>query len=109
VRDRHSRLTVRAVDLDERHDDSYADAPSFALTVQRVQAYVRREPGAWAGLSAAARADPDGTTRALLALGTVLLDIAAGAFRLSPEEVLERVSRSIADSEDDELQQMAQQ
>jgi hypothetical protein len=96
------------VDLDAAHDDSFADVPSFALTVQRVQAYVRREPGAWADLSTAARADPDGTTRALLALGTVLLDIAADAFRLAPDEVLDRVSRSVADDQDDELQHLAQ-
>jgi hypothetical protein len=91
----------------EGHD--FSDPQTFAVTVERVQAYVRHEPGAWAALSAAARDDPEGTTRALLALGTVLLDTAAGAFSLAPEEMLEKVSRSIASSEQDELKKMAQQ
>jgi hypothetical protein len=94
---------------DATEDDDFFDPEAFALTVERVQAYVRREPGAWAGLAQAAREDPEGTTRTLLGLGTVLLDIAAGAFSLSPEQVLEKVSHSIASSEDDELQKMAQQ
>jgi hypothetical protein len=94
---------------DATEDDAFFDPEAFALTVERVQAYVRREPGAWAGLAQAARDDPEGTTRALLGLGTVLLDIAAGAFSLSPEQVLEKVSHSIASRENDELQKMAQQ
>jgi hypothetical protein len=97
------------VDTRVPDEDEFSEAQAFALTVERVQGYVRHEPGAWAKLAEAARDDPDGTTRSLLALGTVLLDIAAGAFSLSPEEVLEKVSRSIARAEDDELQRMAQQ
>jgi hypothetical protein len=80
-----------------------ADAATFATTVDRVQACVRREPGAWSALSSAGRADPDGTTRALLALGTVLLDIAAGAFDLTPDEVLEKVAASAAELEGSDL------
>lgn len=95
-------------DATEDQDASF-DPAAFALTVERVQAYVRREPGAWAGLAQAARDDPERTTRTLLGLGTVLLDIAAGAFSLSPEEVLEKVSRSIASPEDDELRKLGQQ
>ena len=79
------------------------DAQVFSTTVDRVQAYVRREPGAWSALSEAASADPQGTTRALLALGTVLLDIAAGAFRLTPEQVLEKVAASAAELEEGDL------
>lgn len=85
------------------------DAQAFAATVARVQAYVRQEPGAWSRLAESARSDPEGTTRALLSLGTVLLDIAAGAFTLSPDEVLQKVASSIEGSEDDELRRMAQQ
>jgi hypothetical protein len=90
-------------------EDGFSDPRAFAVTVERVQAYVRREPGAWAELSGAAREDPDGMTRALLALGTVLLDIAAGAFRLSPDEMLRKVSRTLATDDDEGLQAMAQQ
>lgn len=92
-------------------DDRYQpqDAQTFAATVGRVQAYVRHEPGAWSRLAESARTDPEGTTGALLSLGTVLLDIAAGAFALSPDEVLDKVARSIEASEHDELQRMAQQ
>lgn len=84
-------------------DDGFSDMRSFAVTVERVQAYVRSEPGAWTELSRAAHEDPDGMTRALLALGTVLLDIAAGAFRLSPDEVLHKVSRAVAEGDDEAL------
>ena len=78
-------------------------AEAFATTVAHVQAYVRREQGAWSRLVETAHTDPDGTTRALLALGTVLLDIAAGAFRLTPEQVLEKVAASAAELEEGDL------
>lgn len=90
-------------------EDGFSDPRAFAQTVERVQAYVRHEKGAWAELSRVAREDPDGTTRALLALGTVLLDIAAGAYRLSPDEMLHKVSRTLADDDEPALPAMAQQ
>jgi hypothetical protein len=73
-----------------------ADVETFGRTVDLVQAHVRREPGAWLSVCGAVRDDPEGTTRALLALGTVLLDIAAGAFDLTPEQVLDKVAASAA-------------
>lgn len=79
------------------------DAQAFATTVEQVQGFVRHEPGAWSRLAASAREDPEGTTRALLALGTVLLDIAAGAFRLTPDQVLEKVAASAAELEEVDL------
>lgn len=82
---------------------------AFGETVERVQAYLRSEAGAWRELAGAAREDPEGTTKSLLALGTVLLDIAAGAFQLDPYEMLDKVSRSISLHEDDELTRMGQQ
>jgi hypothetical protein len=69
----------------------------FAETVRAVQAYVRSEPGAHADLMAAAREDPEAVTSSLVALGTVLLDIAAGAFRLTADEVLEKVAARVAE------------
>ncbi len=71
------------------------DARRFAQTVERVQAYVRREPGAWAAFAEHSRSDPEATTRALLALGTVLLDIAATAYEITPDEMLTKVTRTI--------------
>lgn len=72
------------------------DLPSFTRTVAHVQAYVRREPGAFSALMTSAHDDPAGTTISLVALGAVLLDIAAGAFSLSPDEMLAKVSAGIS-------------
>ena len=73
------------------------DLTRFEATLTAVQAYVRSEPGAHAVLMDAARRDPEGTTASLVALGAVLLDIAAGAFRLTPDEMLEKVARQVAE------------
>jgi hypothetical protein len=74
---------------------STSETDAFASTVERVRAYVRSEPGAWSALSEIAREDPERTTRALLTLGTVLLDIAADAFDLTPDQMLGKVTRTI--------------
>lgn len=71
------------------------DPRTFGETVQRVQAYVRSEPGAWSAFAEHARSDPEGTTRSLLTLGTVLLDIAAATFDLTPDEVLTKVTQTV--------------
>jgi hypothetical protein len=72
----------------------------LAETVRAVQAYVRSEPGAHSSLMDTARRDPEGTTTSLVALGTVLLDIAAGAFSLTPDEMLEKVAAQVAEGSD---------
>lgn len=64
-------------------------------TVAHVQSYVRHEPGAYSALMQTARVDPEGTTTSLVALGAVLLDLAAGAFSMSPDEMLAKVSAQI--------------
>jgi hypothetical protein len=71
------------------------DHASFADTVRAVQAYVRSEPGAHNSLMEAARRDPEAMTSSLVALGTVLLDIAAGAFRMTPDEMLDKVASRV--------------
>lgn len=76
------------------------DPARFAQTLRAVQAYVRSEPGANAALMETARRDPEGTTVSLVALGTVLLDIAAGAFRLTPDEMLDKVAVRVAEGND---------
>ena len=68
----------------------------FGEALDHVQRYVRSEPGAHASLMDAAHRDPEGMTLSLVALGAVLLDIAAGAFRLTPDEVLDKVSAQVA-------------
>lgn len=77
---------------------SLPDHARFTQTVRAVQAYVRSEPGAHGSLMEAARRDPEGTTVSLVALGTVLLDIAAGAFRMTPDEMLDKVAVRVGDS-----------
>ena len=76
------------------------DRSRFAETVRLVQAYVRSEQGAHAPLMEAAREDPEGMTMSLVALGAVLLDIAAGAFSLSPDEMLDKVADGVAQGGD---------
>lgn len=71
---------------------------AFVRAVDLMTAYVRREEGAYAGLMVAAHDDPEGMTQSLIALGAVLLDIAAGAFSLRPDEMLEKVSVGIRES-----------
>jgi hypothetical protein len=71
------------------------DLRAFTRTVAHVQSYVRSEPGAYVSLVALSEEDPTGTTMSLVALGAVLLDIAAGAFSLTPDEMLAKVSAGI--------------
>jgi hypothetical protein len=49
---------------------------------------------------AAAHQDPGGTTTSLVALGTVLLDIAAGAFQIPPDQMLAKVCAGITSHAD---------
>lgn len=80
-----------------------AEHARLAETVRAVQAYVRSEPGAHGRLMAAARQDPEAVTASLVALGTVLLDIAAGAFHLTPDEMLEKVATRVAEGQEIQL------
>jgi hypothetical protein len=72
------------------------DPDAFVRTVAHVQAYVRSEPGAYRAMIETAHHDPEGTTTSLVALGAVLLDIAAGAFSITPDEMLAKVSAGIS-------------
>lgn len=89
--------SVPGVDLPRDHAP---DPETFTRTVAHVQSYVRSEPGAYSALMTAAHANPAGTTTSLVALGAVLLDIAAGAFSLSADEMLEKISAGIAEHAD---------
>ena len=79
----------------ETQQEHSPDPAAFVTTVAHVQSYVRAEPGAYRALMETARQDPEGTTTSLVALGTVLLDIAAGAFSITPDEMLAKVSAGI--------------
>lgn len=69
----------------------------FTQHLSLVQDYVRDRSGAHGALVATAQADPEGLTMSLVALGAVLLDIAAGAYKLSPEAMLDKLAEGVAD------------
>jgi len=85
-----------------------ADPAVFAHHFALVQAYVRREPGSYTQLMTVAEQDPAGMTTSVLALGAVLLDIAAGAFKLTPEEMLDKLMVSVSDHSAAALDQESQ-
>lgn len=78
--------------------DIAPDPETFSRHLQLVQAYVKSAPGSHSALMEAARSDPEQITMSIVALGAVLLDIAAGAFHLTPEQMLDKVARSIEGS-----------
>jgi hypothetical protein len=75
--------------------DLAPDPAVFSDHFGLVQAYVRSETGSHAALMAAARRDPEAMTTSIVTLGAVLLDIAAGAFRLTPEQMLDKIGESV--------------
>ena len=77
------------------------DPVTFTRHFSLVQAYVSSQPGSHAALMEAANADPEGMTTSIVALGAVLLDICAGAFRLTPEEMLDKVAEGVSHITDD--------
>ena len=77
------------------HLDYIPEPAAFVNVVDLMTAYVRREDGAYSALMTAANDNPEVMTQSLIALGAVLLDIAAGAFSLSADEMLGKVSQGI--------------
>ena len=75
----------------------FPDPLTFSRHFALVQAYVARQPGSREGLMNAAQDDPEGMTTSIIALGGVLLDIAAGAFKLTPEQMLDKIAAGVAD------------
>ena len=69
----------------------------FAEALQHVRRTCAASPARTARCSARPAATPRAMTLSLVALGTVLLDIAAGAFRLTPDEMLDKVSARVAE------------
>ncbi|MCU1602547.1 MAG: hypothetical protein JWO22_3256 [Frankiales bacterium] len=71
------------------------DSATFSRHFGLVMAYVKSQPGSHAALMAAARQEPEEMTMSIVALGAVLLDTAAGAFRITPDQMLDKVAESI--------------
>jgi hypothetical protein len=78
------------------------DPDTFGRHFSLVQDYVSSRPGSQAALMDTAREEPEAMTMSIVALGAVLLDIAAGAFRLTPEQMLDKVAQGIHRLRDDE-------
>jgi hypothetical protein len=71
------------------------DPATFTRHFNLVQAYVRSEAGSHTALMAAANEDPEAMTTSIVALGAVLLDVASGAFNLTPEQMLDKVADGV--------------
>ena len=84
--------------MDRAPTDIAPEPETFARHLRLVRAYVDGAPGSYAALMTAARSEPEEVTKSIVALGAVLLDIASGAFRLTPEQMLDKVTRSIEGS-----------
>lgn len=82
--------------MDRIVTDLAPDPVAFGRHVSLVQAYVRAQPHSHTALMDAAREDPEGLTTSIVTLGAVLLDIAATAFHLTPEEMLDKLADKVA-------------
>jgi hypothetical protein len=71
------------------------DPATFSRHFALVEAYVKSRPGSHGALMDAAREDPEGMTTSIVTLGAVLLDIAAGAYHLTPEQMLEKLGDNV--------------
>ncbi len=72
--------------------DLAPDPASFGAHFALVRDYVAGTPGSHAALMAAANASPEAMTNSVVALGAVLLDIAAEAHHLTPIAMLDRLA-----------------
>ena len=78
--------------MDRLVDEPAPDPSIFTGHVELVRDYVASKPGSHAALMEAARATPEAMTNSVVALGAVLLDIAAGAHGLTPSAMLDRLA-----------------
>ena len=76
-------------------DRPLPDHATFTRHLHLVRRYVQRAPGSHAALMTAARSEPEQVTMSIVALGAVLLDIAAGAFHLTADQMLEKVAQTL--------------
>jgi hypothetical protein len=76
------------------------DPAKFAEHFELVRAFVSRQPGAHSALMAAANQDPEAVTTSIVALGAVLLDIAAAAFHLSPDDMMTKLASGVTEITD---------
>jgi hypothetical protein len=91
-----SAITSEYCRFVERVSAELAPSPEILTHHLRlVQEYMRGKPGSHQALMAAAGQEPEEITMSIVALAAVLLDIAAGAFQLTPEQMLDKVALSI--------------
>jgi hypothetical protein len=72
------------------------DPASFRAHFALVRDYVAGTPGSHAALMAAAREAPEAMTNSVVALGSVLLDLAAEAHDLTPTAMLDRLAEIVS-------------
>ncbi len=89
-------LSLRVRDVESIVSELAPDPATFTQHLALVQAFVRAQPGAHAALMDAVHDDPETLTMSIVALGAVLLDIAAGAFKMSPDDMLDKVALGVA-------------
>jgi hypothetical protein len=78
--------------VDRRAYELAPDPILFRRHFALVRDYVASTAGSHAAMMEAARATPEAMTNSVVALGAVLLDIAAGAHGLTPSEMLDRLA-----------------
>lgn len=76
------------------------DPAAFAEHFALVRAFVARQPGAHSALMDAANQDPEAMTTSIVALGSVLLDIAAAAFHLTSDEMMAKLASGVTEITD---------
>ena len=72
------------------------DPASFRAHFALVRDYVAGAPGSHAAMMAAAREAPEDMTNSVVALGAVLLDLAAEAHHLTPTAMLDRLAEIVS-------------
>lgn len=78
--------------MDRLVQDLAPDPVIFGHHFELVRDYVASKPGSHAAMMEAARDTPEAMTNSVVALGAVLLDIAAGAHGLTPSAMLDRLA-----------------
>lgn len=99
--DRQARFPLTFPVVESIVTELAPDPDVFSRHFALVQSYVRREPGAHAALMAAANEEPEAMTTSIVALGAVLLDVAAGAFKLTPEQMLDKIAQGVSSIADE--------
>lgn len=85
-------MITYGADVERPLQDLAPDPVSFRAHFALVRDYVAGTPGSHAAMMTAARQAPEAMTNSVVALGAVLLDIAAEAHHLTPSAMLDRLA-----------------